>query len=260
MAKIALGIDIGGSGIKGAPVDVKTGEFTADRYRIPTPQPSTPKAVSKTVAEIVAHFDLPKDTPVGVTFPAPMKSGVIQWMANLDQSWTGQNANKILSKAVGRPVTCVNDADGAGYAEAEYGAAGGKDGTIFVSTLGTGIGTALIVDHQLVQNAELGHIYLPNGKVAEKWASAAVREREKLDFPQWATRLTDVYREYEKLFSPDLFIVGGGVSKKADQFLHLIDIQTPIVPATLFNTAGIVGAAALAYKTAKAKAASKKKK
>lgn len=243
---IALGIDIGGSGIKGAPVDLETGEFTADRHRIPTPEKSTPKSVTKIVGEIIDHFDLGEDVPVGVTFPAPIIHGVIPWVANLDQSWSGVNIDEYMGKKLNRTIHFVNDADGAGYAEAEYGAAKDKGGTILVTTLGTGIGSALIVDHTLVPNTEFGHLFLPNGKEAEVWASSAVRECKDLSFEAWAKRLTVVYGEYEKLFNPDLIIVGGGVSKKSEKFLPLIDIKTKIVPAKLLNTAGIVGAAALA--------------
>lgn len=246
---IALGIDIGGSGIKGAPVDLTTGEFAAERHRIPTPQPATPHAVAQTVSDIVKHFGMDDGTPIGVTFPAPIIKGVAPWIANLDDAWAGLNVDHVLSDAVGSPVTCLNDADAAGFAEAEYGAAHGMDGTILVTTLGTGIGSALIVDHQLVPNTELGHVYLKNGKEAEKYASAAVREKKKLSFPEWAERLNVVYNVYEKLFSPDLFIVGGGVSKKSDKFLPLIDVRAPIIPAQLRNAAGIVGAAALAARS-----------
>lgn len=242
---IAFGIDIGGSGIKGAPVDLADGSLAAARVRIPTPKHSTPAAVADVCAEVLASFDLPADTPVGVTLPAPIRHGEVLFMANLDQSWVGVNVDELMTGALGRPVRAVNDADAAGYAEVAYGAARGQAGTVIVTTLGTGIGSALIVDGKLVPNVELGHLEV-DGHNAESRASAAVKDREGLTYAQWAKRLTKYYATVEMLFSPDLFVVGGGVSRDYQEFMPLIKIRTPMVPAALRNTAGIVGAARLA--------------
>lgn len=242
---LGFGIDIGGSGVKGAPVDLATGQFAADRVRIPTPQPSTPDAVAATVAEVVASFDLPARTPVGLTFPAPIKNGVVPFIANLDESWTGVDVPALMSAALGRQVIGVNDADAAGYAEALYGAAQGHPGLVIVTTLGTGIGSALVFDGRLIPNTELGHLEI-DGFDAEKRASDAARDRDGLSWDEWGERLQRYYETVDMLFSPDLVVVGGGVSKKHEKFLHHISLRCPVVPATLFNTAGIVGAARLA--------------
>lgn len=243
--RIAFGIDIGGSGIKGAPVVLSTGEFDAERVRIPTPQPSTPSAVVATVAELVAAFDLDEDTPVGVTFPAVITHGVARTAANVDDAWIGTDVSRVLATATRRSVVTVNDADAAGYAETVYGAARGRDGTVLVVTLGTGIGSCLVVDGTLVPNTELGHLEV-DGHDAELRAADAAREREGLDWERWAERLQRYFRVVEDLLWPDLIVVGGGVSKRHEQFLPLLDLRTPIVPAALRNAAGIVGAAALA--------------
>jgi len=241
----AFGIDIGGSGIKGAPVSLKDGEFAADRLRIPTPSPSTPDAVAETVAKVVDSFKLAKDVPIGVTFPAVILHGVAQSAANVDKSWIGTDVEKAVHNATGRKVLAVNDADAAGYAEVQYGAAKGVDGVVLVVTLGTGIGSALIVDGHLVPNTELGHLEI-DGYDAESRAAESVRDREDLDWAQWAERLQRYFTVVENLFWPDLIVVGGGVSKHHATFLPLLDIRTRIIPAELRNAAGIVGAAALA--------------
>ncbi len=241
----AFGVDIGGSGIKGAPVDLATGEFAGERLRIPTPQPSTPAAVAATVAEVVDSFDLDKDVPIGVTFPAVILHGVAQSAANVDKSWIGTDVEKAVAAASGRRVLAVNDADAAGFAEVQYGAAKGVPGVVLVVTLGTGIGSCLVVDGVLVPNTELGHLEI-DGFDAETRASDAARDREGLTFPQWAERLQRYFTVVENLFWPDLIVVGGGVSKKHREFLPLLDLRTPIVPAGLRNAAGIVGAARLA--------------
>lgn len=242
---VGFGIDIGGSGIKGAPVDLTAGELTADRVRIPTPSPSKPHAVAKTVAELVASFDLPPTTPLGLTFPAPIKHGVVPFIANLHKSWKGVDVPVLMTEAVGRQVAAVNDADAAGLAEAVYGAAKGISGVVLVTTLGTGIGSALVVDGVLVPNTELGHLEI-DGHDAESRASSAAREREDLSWADWAVRLQRFYETVEMLFSPDLIVVGGGVSKKHEKFLPLLRTKAPVVPALLRNEAGIVGAAYLA--------------
>ena len=235
-----LGIDIGGTGIKGAPVDTTTGQLIADRQRIPTPQPATPKAVTEVVAKVAAFFAW--KGAVGATFPAVIKDGVARTAANVDQAWIGTNAQQLFADAIGAPVTVVNDADAAGVAEMEFGAGKDVEGVVIMVTLGTGIGSALFVDGVLVPNTELGHMKLGKHD-AERHAAESVRERQGLSWQQWADRLTQYFGIIEELFSPDLIIVGGGVSKKSEKFLPLITTSTPIVPAQLLNEAGIVGAA-----------------
>ncbi|MBN8883648.1 polyphosphate glucokinase [Salana multivorans] len=242
---VAFGIDIGGSGIKGAPVDLASGEFTQDRVRIETPQPSTPDAVAKVLTELVGRFDLPGKAPIGLTFPAIIKHGVAYSAANVDESWIGTNIADVAREATGHDAVVVNDADAAGFAEVAYGAARDVSGLVIVVTLGTGIGSAMIYDGVLVPNAELGHLEI-DGHDAETQASSGVREREGWTYEEWAPRLQRYFSTVEFLFSPDLFVVGGGISKKADKFLPLLDLRTPIIPAALRNNAGIAGAAALA--------------
>ncbi len=245
MKKFALGIDIGGSGIKGAIVDLKTGEFATDRLRIPTPQPATPQAVADVVKEIVDSFAAQLDDgPIGITVPAIVTHGVTRSAANIDPAWVDAPAEQIFESLLGRDITLVNDADAAGVAEVRYGAAKKHPGLVIVTTLGTGIGTALIYDGVLIPNAELGHIEI-GGVDAESVAAASVREREQLSYEEWATRLDPFYQRLEFLTSPDLFVVGGGVSKNSDKFLPLLHLTTEIIPAQLRNAAGIVGAAYL---------------
>ena len=241
-----LGIDIGGSGIKGAPVDLATGEFAADRLRIETPEKSTPEACVEVVAHIAEHFaDLTGDSPIGVTVPAVVVGGVVRTAANIDPSWIGTDAAHLLSQRLGRTVSVVNDADAAGVGELHYGAARGVDGLAVMTTLGTGIGTALLHRGRLIHNSELGHLEL-DGHDAEKRASSAARENEDLSWEAWAERLQRYYAHLEDLLWPELIVVGGGVSKKAEKFLPLLHLRAPIVPAQLENRAGIVGAAWLA--------------
>ncbi|MGH9025081.1 MAG: polyphosphate--glucose phosphotransferase [Acidimicrobiia bacterium] len=235
-----LGIDIGGTGIKGAPVDVDRGVLNTDRLRIPTPHPATPDAVAKVVAELVKHFEW--TGPVGCTFPAVMKNGVARTAANVDQSWIGADAGDIFGRETGCKVTVLNDADAAGLAEARFGAGRERDGVVIVVTLGTGIGSALFVDGRLVPNTELGHLAM-DGKAAEKRAAASVRENKKMKWDKWAKRVNEYLLYVERLFWPDLFIIGGGVSKKSERFLPYIETRAEVVPAQLLNEAGIVGAA-----------------
>jgi polyphosphate glucokinase len=238
-----IGIDFGGSGIKAAPVDLTAGDFAADRVRIPTPKPSTPEAVAEVMVELVGRF--PDATgPVGVTIPGVVRSGVVHSAANIDKGWLGTDADALLTKRLGRDVHVFNDADAAGVAELRYGAAKGRSGLVILTTLGTGIGSALLYNGVLVPNSELGHLEI-DGHVAETRAAASIKTIEDLSWEEWAGRLTTYYRTLEKLFSPDLFVVGGGVSKDAPDFLHLVDIETEIIPATLRNRAGIIGAAAI---------------
>ena len=241
----AFGVDIGGSGIKAAPVDLNKGEFAEPRLKILTPSESTPQAIGSVLRKQLEHFEIPETSPVGISFPAPVKPGQkLNWIANLDQSWVGVDITEALSEECGRPVTVVNDADAAGLAEQQFGAAKGQEGLVVVTTLGTGIGTALIYDGVLIPNTELGHIELEGGKGdAERYASSAVRERKELSYKKWAKRLTKYYSLIEKYFSPSLIVIGGGVSRKSDNFVPFIDIDTPIVPAKLRNEAGIIGAA-----------------
>ena len=238
---LPFGIDFGGTGIKGAPVDLELGDFAGDRERTPTPHPATPDAVADVFAELLARFP-DSSGPVGVTVPGVVRHGVVHSAANIDPAWIGTDADALFTKATGRDVHVVNDADAAGLAEVRYGAARGRQGLVIVTTLGTGIGSALVHDGVLVPNSELGHLEV-DGHVAEKRAANSVREAEDLSWEQWAERLTTYFRTLEKLFSPELFVVGGGVSKKSAHFLPLLGIDTEIVPAVLRNKAGIVGAA-----------------
>lgn len=243
---VVLGIDIGGSGIKGAPVDLTVGDFAADRVRIPTPEHSTPANVAEVVAQIVDAFaDQIGDSPVGITIPAVVTHGITRSAANIDRSWIDAPAEQIFAERLGRAVVLVNDADAAGVAEVKYGAAQGNDGIVLVTTLGTGIGSALIHRGVLVPNTELGHLEI-DGYDAEKRAAASVRTNENLSYEEYAPRLQRYYERVEALFWPDMFVVGGGVSKDADKFLPLLNLKTPIVPATLRNRAGIIGAAWMA--------------
>ena len=241
----ALGIDVGGSGIKGAPVNLDKGAFAEDRLRIATPEEATPEAVCDVVEQVAEHFSVKKDVPLGVTLPAVVTHGVVQSAANIDRSWIGIDADSLFRERLGRPVHVVNDADAAGVAERHYGAAKGRKGLVLLTTLGTGIGTALLIDGRLVPNTELGHLEL-DGEDAEVRAAESVREREGIDTAEWAQRLQRYYSHVESLFWPDLIVVGGGVSKQADTFLPLLDLRTEIVPAKLRNKAGIIGAARLA--------------
>jgi polyphosphate glucokinase len=242
-----LGIDIGGSGIKGAPVDLSTGEFAAERLRIDTPSASTPQNVADIVAQIVDHFSgqIAADGPIGVTIPAVVTHGITRSAANIDKSWINCDAEKIFEDKLGRDILLVNDADAAGVAEVKYGAAAGHPGLVVLTTLGTGIGTAILYRGVLVPNSELGHLEI-DGYDAEKRAASSVKDKEGLSYAKWAKRLQRYYETLEALLWPDLIVVGGGVSKDADKFLPLIDISAEMVPAKLRNTAGIVGAAWLA--------------
>jgi len=239
-----FGIDFGGTGIKGAPVDLETGDFAVERERIKTPEKSTPEAIAEIFVELLDKF--PDCTgSVGVTVPGAVRPGVVHSAANIDKAWIGTDADKVFTDATGRDVHVVNDADAAGLAEVRYGAAKGRRGLVIVTTLGTGIGSALVYNGVLVPNSELGHLEI-EGHDAESRAANSARKNEELSWDAWAKRLTTYYRTIEKLFSPDLIVVGGGVSKNANDFIPLIEIETEIISATLRNTAGIVGAAALA--------------
>ncbi|MFT3970736.1 MAG: ROK family protein [Micropruina sp.] len=242
----ALGIDIGGTGIKGALVDLTAGDFATERLRIETPAESTPANVAFVVGEIVSNFaDQLGDGPIGVTIPAIVQHGVTISAANIHESWVNCPAERIFEDVLGRDIVLVNDADAAGVAEVGFGAAKGHPGLVIVTTLGTGIGSAIIHRGVLVPNSELGHLEI-DGYDAEKRAAASARVREGLTWSEYVPRLQRYYETVEFLFSPDLLVVGGGISKKADRFLPKLDLRTPIVPAQLQNRAGIVGAAWLA--------------
>lgn len=235
-----LGIDIGGSGIKGAPVDTGTGNMLAPRCRIPTPSPAKPGAVSEAVAEVVKQFNW--HGPVGCGFPAAIRSGVVLTAANIHKSWIGTDAVARFSEATGCPMVVINDADAAGLAEMNFGAGKGRQGVVLIVTIGTGLGTALFTEGCLLPNAELGHIEV--GGVDAEWrASDAARKREGLSWKKWARRLDTYLDTLERLLWPDLIILGGGVSKHHENFIPLLTVKAEVVPAQLQNEAGIVGAA-----------------
>lgn len=236
-----FGVDIGGSGIKGGVVDLTTGELVGERVRIDTPQPATPAAIATTVADVVSRFDW--QGPVGTTLPSVIKSGVARTAANIDPSWVGTDARTLFADALGgRQVTVLNDADAAGLAEYRYGAGKDYDGVVILLTFGTGIGSAILHDGVLVPNTEFGHLEL-GGDDAEHSAAASVKDTHELSWKQWTPAVSKYLQAMENLFWPDLFIAGGGVSRKADKWIHLLENRTEVVPATLRNTAGIVGAA-----------------
>lgn len=239
----AIGIDVGGSGVKAALVDVDAGEFVGDRVRVDTPQPATPDAVVSAARELIAEF--PSDLPVGVGFPAPVIGGVTTTAANVDAGWVGAPAVELFTRGLGRSVVVVNDADAAGVGEARHGAARDVPGVVLLLTLGTGIGSALINDGVLVPNTELGHLQV-RGHDAEHLAAAAVRDDEGLSWHEWAARLSEVIGAMDAILWPDLVLLGGGVSRKSDKFIPLLDVRPPVRPAALRNRAGIIGAACLA--------------
>ncbi|PYI38600.1 polyphosphate--glucose phosphotransferase [Arthrobacter psychrolactophilus] len=246
-ASTVIGIDIGGTGIKGGIVDLDSGEVLGDRYRIPTPTPSTPQAVAKVVKEIVDELMTREhapheDAPVGITFPAIISHGVARSAANVDKSWIDADVDSIFTKELGRDVQVMNDADAAGLAEARYGAGKDVDGTVLVITLGTGIGSAFIYDGKLIPNVELGHLEL-DGFNAESKASASARERDDISWDEYSQRLQRYFSHVEFLFSPELFIIGGGISKRSEDYLPQLKLRTKIITAELKNNAGIVGGA-----------------
>lgn len=239
-----FGVDIGGSGIKGAPVDLERGELAEPRHKVLTPQPATPDDVVGCVAEVVEHFNW--SGPVGITFPGVVTGSVVRTAANVDKGWIDLDAGKLLGDRLKLPVTILNDGDAAGVAEMTFGAGKGRQGTVFLLTFGTGIGSALFIDGRLVPNTELGHLEL-NGHDAEKHASTKAKDDHDLSWHHWAHRVQKYLAHLEMLFSPELFIIGGGVSRKADKFIPLIEgVNAEIVPAQLQNNAGIVGAAMMA--------------
>jgi polyphosphate glucokinase len=240
-----LGIDVGGSGIKGAPVDTSTGELIAQRIRIKTPEKAEPRPVAEVVAQIAKSFDWKGQ--IGIGFPAPIKGGVAMMAANISEKWVGTNADELFTKITGCDCTMINDADAAGLAEMAFGAGRGQVGTVILITLGTGIGSAIFYRGRLLPNTEFGHIEI-EGYEAEARASDAARQRDDLSWKKYAKQLNRYLKMMEKLFWPDLFIVGGGISKEYEKFLPLLTIDIPVVPAELLNEAGIIGAAMAAQR------------
>lgn len=241
MSNIGFGIDIGGSGIKGARVDLDNGDFIGDRIKIKTPQPATPEAVAATVAEIVALAEW--TGPVGLTMPAVIKGQIARSAANIDKSWIGTDVHELFGRHLGgREISVLNDADAAGIAEVAFGDPRSRLGSALFLTFGTGIGSALLIDGRLFPNTELGHIMIGDFE-AEERASSAAKDREDLSYKKWAKRVNRVLAEYERLLNPGAFIVGGGISREHEKWVPLLDVEAPVFPAQLRNRAGIVGAA-----------------
>ncbi|MCH5642518.1 MULTISPECIES: polyphosphate--glucose phosphotransferase [unclassified Gordonia (in: high G+C Gram-positive bacteria)] len=238
---LGFGVDVGGSGIKGGVVDLDTGELVGERFKVLTPKPSTPNAVAGGVAEVVEHFDW--DGPVGITLPGVITEGVMRTAANIDKGWIGTDVYALFSEYLGgRQVSVLNDADAAGMAEDAYGAGKGVDGVVMLLTFGTGIGSAILINGTLVPNTELGHMYVGK-KEAEHQASSRIKEEKGWSYEKWTEHVSTVLEAYEALFWPKVFIAGGGISRKSAKWIPLLTNSTPVVPATLLNTAGIVGAA-----------------
>lgn len=243
---IILGVDIGGTGIKGALVDIKKGEMVSERFRLETPQPSTPENVATTFKKIVHHFKW--KGKIGVGFPAVIKNGISSTASNIHKTWVDTNVAQLLSEASKCQVIVLNDADAAGLAEISFGEGKDVKGTVILITIGTGLGSAIFLDGQLLSNTEFGHIYLKGqNKVAEKYAANSIRKEENLSWLDWGNRLEDYLGHLQFIFNPDLFILGGGASKKFAKFEDAIQIKTPIKTAKLLNGAGIIGAAVRAH-------------
>ncbi|AJE33363.1 polyphosphate glucokinase [Corynebacterium humireducens NBRC 106098 = DSM 45392] len=241
MTNIGFGIDIGGSGIKGARVDLDNGDFVGDRIKIATPRPATPEAVAKTVAEIVRLAEW--DGPVGLTMPSVIKAQIARTAANIDESWIGTDVHELFARHLGdREITVLNDADAAGIAEVAFGDPRARQGSALFLTFGTGIGSALLIDGHLFPNTELGHLMIGDFE-AEERASSAAKDRDELSFRKWAKRVNRVLAEYERLLNPGAFIVGGGISREHEKWVPLLEVEAPVFPAQLRNRAGIVGAA-----------------
>jgi polyphosphate glucokinase len=236
-----LGIDVGGSGIKAALVDVEDGTLVTERERVDTPQPATPEAVSKSLAEVVAGFDY--EGPLGIGFPAVVRNGTVETANNIDPAWIGQPVGEVFSAATGRATSVINDADAAAIAEERFGAAAGVTGLVLTITFGTGIGSGLLVDGKLVPNLELGQLELEGHVPAERYFSAKARRREDLDWDEWGDRANRFLTHVNGLFSPDLMVIGGGLTKHWEQYAHNFDRELPLTPARMGNNAGLVGAA-----------------
>lgn len=246
MPELAFGIDIGGSAIKAGLVERGSGTLHTGLAQVVTPMPSTPDALIEAMRALLDKHEVSSALPVGISIPAPVVHGIVPYMANLDQAWVGTDVPTLVQDRLGRPAAVVNDADAAALGEVAFGAAKGMSGTIIVTTLGTGIGSGIVVDGRLVPNVELGHLEI-DGHDAESRASARQKNLEELSWEQWAARLQRYYSHVEALFSPDLFVVGGAISEESARFLPLLDLRTPIVPAVLRNGAGVVGAAQAAW-------------
>lgn len=244
---LAVGVDIGGTGIKAGLVDLASGELVGERAKADTPEGGEPEDIARVTRDLIAQTGATPDTPVGIAFPSSIVDGITRLAANVSERWIGFAAEEFFERELRRPIHFINDADAAGYAESQFGAAKGVRGLVIMTTLGTGIGSALVYNGQLVPGAELGHLEI-DGRDAESHASNRVRESEGLSWAEWATRLSRFYQHVEMLFSPRLFVVGGGVSKHADEFIGLISTRTPLVVAEHRNLAGILGAAALAMR------------
>jgi polyphosphate glucokinase len=239
--KSMLGIDVGASGIKGAIVDLETGEFIGKRFRVEMPQPSTPENAAEAINEIVKNFNY--KGRIGLGFPSVVKNGIVSTAANLDKSWIGCNVEEIVGKATGCEIVSINDADAAGLAEVRFGQGRGQIGTVVLITIGTGLGSAVFTDGHLLRNTEFGHILLKNGLIAEKYAADSIKQKEDLSWKKWGKRFDEYLQFLELYLQPNLIILGGGSSKYFEEYKHRFTIKTPIVAATLLNTAGIVGAA-----------------
>lgn len=237
---IILGVDIGGSGMKAALVDITTGKMTTERYRIPTPQPATPQAMTKVFKRLVDHFEW--TGAVGCGFPAVVQQGVVHTATNIDKTWVNTPIVDLFTQATGLPVTVINDADAAGIAELKFGEGKGQNGVVLLLTIGTGIGSALFINGQLVPNTEFGVIEFKGG-MAERYASSAVRDRLQLNYDEWGIRFAEYLYYIDRIINPDFIILGGGISKKHHKFFHHFTVDTPVVPAQLRNHAGIIGAA-----------------
>ena len=240
---LVVGVDIGGTGIKAAPVDLATGNLATERILLPTPSPATPQAIAGVVGDVLQHIGM--DGPVGLAIPAVVRGAIVETASHIDPTWIGVNAVDFFSKVTGRQVAVLNDADAAGAAEIRFGAGRGMSGVVAVVTLGTGIGSALFINGTLVPNSELGHLPL-HGAEAEKWAAESVRERDQVPWEEYAQRLQAYLELIQTVLWPQLIIIGGGISNVADKFLPLIQLRTPLVPAQLRNHAGIIGAAMFA--------------
>lgn len=241
-----LGIDVGGSGMKGGIVNIKTGEMISERHRIPTPPSRTPEDMAEVIAQIVEHFNY--DGKVGCGFPTVIKKGICKSPGNLDESWLGVNVEKLFEEKTGLDFTVVNDADIAGYASMEYGIGKGIQGLVIMITIGTGLGSGAFYDGKLIPNFELGQIPYKKYKKIELWAAASAKEREGLSYKKWGKRFNKFLRYVDLIVAPDLILLGGGTSKDFDEFKKYITIETPIKPAELQNHAGIIGAAAAAFR------------
>jgi polyphosphate glucokinase len=244
-SSLVVGVDIGETGIKAAPVDIATGELAAERIRLPTPSPATPQAVAAAVDGVLKEIGMAG--PVGVAVPAVVRGGIVETASHIDTAWIGVDAADFFSRVTGRPTAALNDADAAGVAEVRFGAGRGQVGVVAVITLGTGIGSALFTDGTLVPNSELGHLPLHHGR-AEEWAAESARQRDHVSWEKYARRLQAYLELVQGVLWPQLFIIGGGISNVSHEFLPLIELRTPIVPAQLRNRAGIIGAAMRAPK------------